>query len=59
MENENNFASPVPNEFSAGNEAAETAENHEAGNLNNTPLQNQNAAGSASPYSALSGTGLA
>ena len=52
MENENNFASAVPNEFSAGNEAAETAENHEAGNLNNTPLQNQNAVGSASPYSA-------
>ena len=49
MENENNFASAVPNEFSAGNEAAETAENHEAGNLNNAPLQNQNAVGSASP----------
>ena len=49
MENENNFTSAVPNEFSAGNEAAETAENHEAGNLNNTPLQNQNAVGRASP----------
>lgn len=52
MENENNFASPVPNEFSAGNEAAETAENLPAGDLNNTTLQDQNADSGASPYSA-------
>ena len=52
MENENNFASAVPSEIPAGNEAAETAENLPADDLNNTPLQDQNAAGSASPYSA-------